>query len=213
MKTIDNRGTQQEETEYNEPTKKDEKKLEKKDETIIEVWPDWRISGELRIMKEDHERWSNGTPVGRTAFLQAVIANRDTLDAIELLDYDSTNAKHLSALHKLVHQVDQETLDTLKAEARALSIDLDTYMRALTYSYAKKLRDAKAERDRKAEETRLANVPLHIDLPLPKRLQSALFAKYPLTEEQEQTLSEHSFMIQAYLKERLFQLIEDAAAE
>ena len=209
MKTIDNRGTKQEETEYNEPTKK----AEKKDETIIEVWPDWRISGELRILTEDHERWSNGTPGGRTAFLQAVIENRDTLDAIELLDYDSTNAKHLSSRDKLVHQVDQETLDTLKAEARALSIDLDTYMRALTYAYAKKLRDAKAERDRKAEETRIANAPLHINLPLPKRLQSALFAKYPLTKEQEQTLAEHSFMVQEYIKERLLQLVEDAAAE
>lgn len=209
MKIIDKRGTKQEETEYNEPIKK----VEKKDETIIEVLPDWRISGELRIMKEDHERWGNGTPVGRTAFLQAVIENRDTLDAIELLDYDSTNAKHLAGQDKLVHQVDQKTLDTLKAEARALSINLDTYMRALTYSYAKKLRDAKAERDRKAEETRVANTPLHINLPLPKRLQSALFAKYPLTEEQEQSLAEHSFMIQAYIKERLLQLIEDAAAE
>lgn len=205
MKLIDKRRKRQEATDYNVPVEK----IDKKDGTLIEVWPDWIISGELRIMTEDHERWSNGTPGGREAFLKAVIKNRNTLDSVEVLDYDYPNAKHLAGLNKLVHKVDQETFDTLRAEARALQIDLDTYMRALTYSYAKMLRAKRAQQEKAAEEMRIANTPLNVLLPLPKQLQAALFVKYPLTEDQERSLSDYPFMMQGFIKERLLKLLEE----
>lgn len=208
MKVIDKRG-------------KEEKRIEttiteevvNRDETLIEVRPDWRISNELRILKEDHERWSNGTPGGRERFLQAAIAGRDTLDALEIQDYDSVNANHIAGQERLICRVDEETLEALSDEAREFSINLDAYMRALTYSYAKMLRAKRAQQEKASEEMRIANTPLNVLLPLTKRLQAALFVKYPLTEDQERSLSDYPFMVQGYIKERLLQLVEETMGE
>ena len=81
--------------------------------------------------------------------------------------------------------MDEETLAALKEEARAADLGLDGYMRALTYSYAKKLQEEKRRKDKEEEEQRAANTPTHFDIPLLKPVQAALFDKYPLTEEEE----------------------------
>jgi hypothetical protein len=208
MKVIDKRGKEEKQIETAITNK-----VVERDETLIEVHPDWRITNELQIMKEDHERWSNGTPGGKERFLQAAIANRDTLDALEIQDYDRENAKHIASQERLICKVDKETIDTLTAEARTLHLDLDGYMRALTYSYAKMLRAKRVQQEKVAEEMRIANTPLNVLLPLPKRLQAALFVKYPLTEDQERSLSDYPYMVQGYIKERLLQLVEETMGE
>lgn len=208
MKLIDSRGKVQEKA---EPIITDE--VAEQDELLIVVHPDWRISNELRIMKEDHARWVNGTPQGRTLFLQTAIKNRNTLDALEIQNYDRANAKARAALDSLTCRVDEETLAALKDEARALHLDLDEYMRALTYSYAKKVRDEKIQRDNEAEAKRIAMTPLCVEVPLLKPVQAALLEKYPLTEEEESnTHIDRSFRY-AYLKERLLKLVEETLGE
>ena len=208
MKLIDSRGKVQEKA---EPIITDE--VAEQDELLIVVHPDWRISNELRIMKEDHARWVNGTPQGRTLFLQTAIKNRNTLDALEIQDYDRANAKARAALDSLTCRVDEETLAILKDEARALRLNLDEYMRALTYSYAKKVRDEKIQRDNEAEAKRIAMTPLNVEVPLLKPVQAALLEKYPLTEEEESnTHIDRSFRY-AYLKERLLKLVEETLGE
>lgn len=208
MKLIDSRGKVQEKA---EPIITDE--VAEQDELLIVVHPDWRISNELRIMKEDHARWVNGTPQGRTLFLQTAIKNRNTLDALEIQNYDRANAKARAALDSLTCRVDEETLAILKDEARALRLNLDEYMRALTYSYAKKVRDEKIQRDNEAEAKRIAMTPLNVEVPLLKPVQAALLEKYPLTEEEESnTHIDRSFRY-AYLKERLLKLVEETLGE
>ena len=208
MRLIDSRGKVQEKA---EPIITNE--VAEQDELLIVVHPDWRISNQLRIMKEDHARWVNGTPHGRTLFLQTAIKNRNTLDALEIQDYDSANAKARAGLDRLSCRVDEETLATLKDEARALHLDLDQYMRALTYSYAKKVRDEKIQRDNEAEAKRIAMIPLNIEVPLLKSVQAALLEKYPLTEEEESNAHIDGSFRYTYMKERLLKLIEETLGQ
>lgn len=208
MKLTDSRGKVQEKA---EPIITNE--VAEQDELLILVHPDWRINNQLRIMKEDHARWVNGTPQGRTLFLQTAIKNRNTLDALEIQDYDSANAKARAGLDRLSCRVDEETLATLKDEARALHLDLDQYMRALTYSYAKKVRDEKIQRDNEAEAKRIAMTPLNIEVPLLKPVQAALLEKYPLTEEEESNTHIDGSFRYTYMKERLLKLIEETLGQ
>ena len=208
MKLIDSRGKVQEKA---EPIITDE--VAEQDELLIVVHPDWRISNELRIMKEDHARWVNGTPQGRTLFLQTAIKNRNTLDALEIQNYDRANAKARAALDSLTCRVDEETLAILKDEARALRLNLDEYMRALTYSYAKKVRDEKIQRDNEAEAKRIAMTPLNVEVPLLKPVQAALLEKYPLTEQEESNVHIDGIFRHVYMKERLMKIIEEALEE
>lgn len=206
MKVIDKRGK---EKTWHEPvvTKKE---VEEQDERLIQIYPDWRMGNELRILKEDHGRWINGQPAGRTLFLQTAIKNRNTLDALEIQDYDSANAKARAGLDRLSCRVDEETLATLKDEARALHLDLDQYMRALTYSYAKKVRDEKIRKDIEEETRRVANRLTYFDVPLSKQAQAALLAKYPLTEQEESNVHIDGIFRHVYMKERLMKIIEEA---
>ena len=208
MKLIDSRGKVQEKA---EPIITDE--VAEQDELLIVVHPDWRISNELRIMKEDHARWVNGTPQGRTLFLHTAIKNRNTLDALEIQNYDRANAKARAVIDRLTCRVDEETLAALKDEARALHLDLDEYMRALTYSYAKKVRDEKIQRDNEAEAKRIAMIPLVIEVPLLKPLQAALIERYPFTEDEQIGIALATQMRYSYMKERLLKLVEETLGE
>lgn len=208
MKLIDSRGKDKQK---DEPITREE--VAEQDELLIQVYPDWRISNELRIMTEDHARWINGTPQGRTLFLQTAIKNRDTLDALEIQNYDRSNAKARAQLDKLTCRVDQETLAALKDEARSVRLDLDEYMRALTYSYAKKIRDEKKLKEAEAEAKRIANTPLHIDVPLSKPLQAKLLERYPLTEQEKINISFYSPSRCVSLKERLLRIVEETLEE
>lgn len=209
MELIDRRGKQKQEEQpiiINEAVEQDE--------LVIKVYPDSKIYGELRILKEDHSRWINGTPQGRTLFLQTAIKNRNTLDALVIENYDKANAKGIAAQHMLTCTVDEETLVELKDEARAMRLDLDEYMRALTYTYAKKVRDEKIQRDNEAEAKRIAMTPLNIEVPLLKPVQAALLEKYPLTEEEESNMHiDRSYFRYIYLKERLLKLVEETLGE
>ena len=140
----------------------------------------------------------------------SLIENRNTLDALEMQGYDRANADHIAGQERLICRVDVETLEALSNGASSIHVDLDTYMRALTYSYAKMLRDKKAQQDKAAEERRSANMPLNITLPLPKHLQALLFDKDPLIEDQEHSMTEYPKLKQGYIKGRLFQLIEES---
>lgn len=208
MELIDRRGKQKQEEQPIIINKAVEQ-----DELVIQVYPDSKICGELRILKEDHSRWINGTPQGRTLFLQTAIKNRNTLDALVIENYNKANAKGIAAQHMLTCTVDEETLAELKDEARAMRLDLDEYMRALTYTYAKKIRDEKIQRDNEAEAKRIAMIPLVIEVPLLKPLQAALIERYPFTEEEKIGISLATQMRYSYMKERLLKVIEESLGE
>lgn len=206
MKVIDKRGK---EKTWNEPVVT--KKVEEQDERLIQIYPDWRMGNELRILKEDHERWINDQPAGRTLFLETAIKNRNTLESLYVMDYDHKEMKHIGRSFKaLTCRVDDETLAELKSDARAAGLGFDEYMRALTYSYAKKLRDEKISKDIEEEARRVANRPTHFDIPLSKPLQAALLAKYPLTEQEESNTHIDGLLRYVYMKERLMKIIEEA---
>ena len=208
MELIDRRGKQKQEEQQIIINKAVEH-----DELVIQVYPDSKIYGELRILKEDHSRWINGTPQGRTLFLQTAIKNRSTLDAFVIENYDKANAKGIAAQHMLTCTVDEETLAELKDEARSMRLNLDEYMRALTYTYAKKIRDEKIQRDNEAEAKRIAMIPLVIEVPLLKPLQAALIERYPFTEEEKIGISLATQMRYSYMKERLLKVIEESLGE
>ena len=182
-------------------------------ETEIQVNPDWRMRTPLMIIKEDQQRWVNDGPSGREQFLNAAIKNRGALDALEIPDYDYKGAMQTAGRDKLVCRVDEETLAELKDEAHAAGLDLDGYVRALTYSYAKKLQEEKRRKDKEDEEQRAANTPTHFDIALSKPLQAALFAKYPLTEQEESNVHIDGIFRHVYMKERLMKIIEEALEE
>lgn len=179
-------------------------------ETVIQVNPDWRMRTPLTIIKEDQQRWVNDGPSGREQFLNAAIKNRGALDALEIPDYDYKGAMQTAGRDKLVCRVDEETLAALQDEARANGLDLDGYVRALTYSYAKKLQEEKRRKDKEEEEQRAANTPTHFDIALSKPLQAALLAKYPLTEREESNTHIDGLFRYVYMKERLMKIIEEA---
>lgn len=208
MELIDRRGKQKQEDQQIIINK-----VVEQDELVIRVYPDSKIYGELRILKEDHSRWINGTPQGRTLFLQTAIKNRNTLDALVIENYDKANAKGIAAQHMLTCTVDEETLAELRDEARAMRLNLDEYMRALTYTYAKKIRDEKIQRDKEAEAKRSAMIPLVIEVPLLKPLQAALIERYPFTEEEKIGISLATQMKCSYMKERLLKVIEESLGE
>ena len=87
---------------------------------MIQVNPDWRMNNQLRIIKED-QHVGLTTASGKREFLQSAIKNRKTLDALEIQDYDSANAKARAGIDRLSCRVDEETLAALKDEARALT--------------------------------------------------------------------------------------------
>lgn len=182
-------------------------------ETEIQVNPDWRMRTPLMIIKEDQQRWVNDGPSGREQFLNAAIKNRGALDALEIPDYDYKGAMQTAGRDKLVCRVDEETLAELKDEAHAAGLDLDGYVRALTYSYAKKLLEEKRRKDKEAEERRAANTPTHFDIALSKPLQAALLDKYPLTEQEESNVHIDGIFRHVYMKERLMKIIEEALEE
>ena len=182
-------------------------------ETVIQVNPDWRMRTPLAIIKEDQPRWINDGPSGRQKFLESVIKNRGTLETLEVLDYDYKGAIQTAGRDKLICRVDDETLAALKDEARAAGLDLDGYMRALTYTYAKKLQEEKRRKDKEEEERRAANTPTRFDIPLSKPLQAALLVKYPLTEQEESNVQIDGIFRHGYMKERLMKIIEEALEE
>ena len=182
-------------------------------ETVIQVNPDWRMRTPLTIIKEDQQRWVNDGPSGREQFLKSAIKNRGTLDALESLYYDYKGAMQTAGRDKLICRVDEETLAALKDEARAAGLDLDGYMRALTYTYAKKLQEEKRRKDKEEEERWAANIPTHFDILLSKPLQAALLAKYPLTEQEESNTHVDGLFRHMYMKERLTKIIEESLGE
>lgn len=206
MKVIDERGK---EKTWHEPVAT--KEVEEQDERLIQIYPDWRMGNELRILTEDHERWINGQPAGRTLFLETAIKNRDTLESLYVMDYDHKETRRINRnFTALTCRVDDETLAELKRDARAAGLGFDEYMRALAYSYAKKLRDEKISKDIEEEARRVANRPTHFDIALSKPLQATLLAKYPLTEQEESNTHIDGFFRYVYMKERLMMIIEEA---
>lgn len=181
-----------------------------KNETVIQVNPDWRMRTPLTIIKEDQPRWINDGPSGRQRFLESAIKNRGTLETLEILDYDYKGASQTAGRDKLICRVDDETLAALKDEARATQLDLDGYMRALTYTYAKNLLEEKRRKDKEEEEQRAANTPTHFDIPLSKPLQAALLDKYPLTEQEEENIRVDGVFKYYAMKKRVIEIIEEA---
>lgn len=209
MKIIDKRGMGPEPEQQEQHERVFTKKAKEPDETLIQVNPDWRMRTPLGIIKRDQPRWINDGPSGRKHFLEAVIKNRGELDALEILDYDYRGGQETAWRDKLVCRVDEETLAALKAEARAARLDLDAYMRALTYTYAKKLDKEKALKDREEEAQRAANTPIHFDIPLSKPLQAALLDKYPLTEQEEENIRVDGVFKYYAMKKRVIEIIEE----
>lgn len=209
MKVIDKRGK---EKTWNEPVVT--KEVEEQDERLIQIYPDWRMGNELRILKEDHARWINDQPAGRTLFLETAIKNRNTLESLYVMDYDHKEMKHIGrSLKALTCRVDDETLAELKSDARAAGLGFDEYMRALTYSYAKKLRDEKISKDIEEEARRVANTPTHFDIALSKPLQATLLAKYPLTEQEEENIKVDRVFEYYAMKKRVIEIVEAALEE
>lgn len=210
MKIIDKRGTNPESEQQEQHEKVLTKKVKEPDETLIQVNPDSRMRTQLTIIKEDQPRWENNGPSGRKRFLEAVIKDRGSLDELEIMDYNYKEAQETAGIAKLACRVYEETLAALRDEARAARLGLDEYMRALTYTYAKKSLEEKRRKDKEEEEQRAANTPTHFDIALSKPLQATLLAKYPLTEQEESNTHVEGFFSYVYMKERLMKIIEEA---
>lgn len=137
----------------------------------IKVFTDWRIEQEYNNAMSNYVIFAHQVEEVRSNFLKDAIDNRSNLKELVLEAYepDEYNPTIITI------EVDNEIIDTLKKEARRLSIGYDEYIRAIFYTTAfeknKKKQEAKVKQSEKEKEAWLFEFNGHINQQLRRKLE------------------------------------------